>query len=122
VADENWNPFFQALWDYCSAKPSAVEDHPWGETVFKVRGKVFAFLGHSNSAAVTVKALPGDRDVLVTLPHIHTAAYVGRFGWITVSIQDEDTLSLALDLVDESYNLIVAPKKRGKRNTKPPNL
>jgi len=115
MKDENWNPFFRALWVHCSAKPSAVEDHPWGETVFKIRGKVFAFLGYPNSATVTVKAHPGDRDILLSLPHVHTAAYVGRFGWITVSIEDADTLSLALDLVDKSYDLILAPKKRDKR-------
>src|SRR2546425_12490311 len=121
MADENWNPFFRALWEYCSTKPSAIEDHPWGETVFKVRGKVFAFLGNPDSATVTVKVPPGDHDILLALPHIHFASYVGRFGWITVSIEDEETLSLALDLVDQSYDLIAHPKKRGKRNTESPN-
>ena len=114
MTDENWSPYFRELWQHCSAKPSAVEDHPWGETVFKVRGKVFAFLGYpeSDSVAITVKVPPGDRDVLLKLPHIRTAAYVGRFGWITVYITDADTLSLALDLVDESYELIAAQKRR----------
>jgi predicted DNA-binding protein (MmcQ/YjbR family) len=118
MANENWNPYFRALWVHCSAKPAAAEDHPWGETVFKICGKVFAFLGYPDSSTVTVKARPDDRVVLLSLPHISTAAYVGRFGWITVSIEDEDTLALALDLVDESYDLIAGPKKRSKRKNK----
>jgi hypothetical protein len=39
MTDQNWNPYFRALWNHCSAKPDAVEDHPWGETVFKIGGK-----------------------------------------------------------------------------------
>jgi predicted DNA-binding protein (MmcQ/YjbR family) len=118
MVNENWNPFFRALWLHCNEKPSAVEDHPWGDTVFKIRGKIFAFLGQSDSVTVTVKVPPGDRDVLLSLPNIHTASYVGRFGWITISIEDADTLALALDLVDGSYDLIAAPKKRSKSKSK----
>ncbi len=43
-------------------------------------------------------------------PQIKVAAYVGRFGWVTIHVIDEDTLGLALDLIDESYERV------GKRN------
>ena len=38
--------------------PEAHEDHPWGETVIKVRGKIFVFLGDDDGGfRVTVKLL-----------------------------------------------------------------
>jgi predicted DNA-binding protein (MmcQ/YjbR family) len=99
---------------YCLAKPDAFEDHPWGDIVFKVRGKdkIFCFCG-SESARITVKATPAEQTALIQHPAISVAAYVGRYGWVTVTIPDEETLSLATDLIDRSYELI-APKKRKK--------
>jgi predicted DNA-binding protein (MmcQ/YjbR family) len=107
--------YFQALYDTCAAKPMAEEDHPWGETVFKVGGKVFAFLGHGERAGVTVKAAPDEIDSLLALPYVKRSAYIGRFGWVSVAITDEDTLDLALRLVDRSYDLIVAKLPRKKQ-------
>jgi len=55
---------------------------------------------------VTVKVPPEELDVLLGHPSIQRAKYVGRFGWVTVAIEDGDTLRLALDLIDDSYELI----------------
>ena len=62
MPDPDWNPYFRLVYDYCKAKPMAVEDHPWGETVFKLGGKVFAFLGHHDRGGVTVKVTPDQID------------------------------------------------------------
>jgi predicted DNA-binding protein (MmcQ/YjbR family) len=121
MAEENWNPVFRTLHEHCAAKPSAVEDQPWGEedTVFKVRGKIFAFLGRSDHAGVTVKAAPDEVDRLLAFPYIKRSAYIGRYGWVNVSIENEDTLDLALRLVDQSYDLIAAKAGGGKRKPRP---
>ena len=39
------------------------------------------------------------------------AKYVGKYGWVTVELKDDETLAFALDLIDESYAQ-VAKKKR----------
>jgi predicted DNA-binding protein (MmcQ/YjbR family) len=119
MGKENWGPTFRALYDHCAAKPSAQEDHPWGETVFKVRGKVFAFLGHSTEGSgVTVKAAPEELDGLLALPFIRRSAYIGRYGWVNVSVENEDALDLALRLIDQSYELIAA-KAKGPARKRP---
>ncbi len=117
-ARKSWNPFFRALWEYCRAKPFAVEDHPWGDTVFKVggtRGKIFAFLGQpdADDGGVTVKPSPEELGGLLRLPFVQRAHYIGRYGWIDVSIRDRRSLKLALDLVDETYNRIAVTGKSG---------
>ena len=135
MKEQDWNPYFRALWNHCSAKPGAVEDHPWGETVFKVGGKVFAFLGTPDHGGVGVKAAPEQIDGLLALPFIERSPYIGRYGWLKVAIDDHEALELAQELVDASYALIAskstgrskhgpagAGRKRRRRNRPdPPN-
>jgi predicted DNA-binding protein (MmcQ/YjbR family) len=99
---------------HCLAKEGAFEDHPWGETVFKVgaKGKIFCFCG-SQTPVITVKSTVQKQAALLQHPNIEMAAYVGRYGWVTVHMRDADTIEMAFDLIDESYDLI-APKRRYK--------
>jgi len=107
------------LASYCSAKPGARADNPWGHElpVFKVgpgeRGKIFAFLG---GTGVGVKAA-ATREVADEWLHRYpdsasVMAYIGRSGWNDLAfdgIPDEELL----EAVDESYRLVVEklPKK-----------
>jgi predicted DNA-binding protein (MmcQ/YjbR family) len=98
---------------HCLAKPGAVEDEPWpGDTAWKVKGKIFAMGGKT---AVTVKSTPEKQSALILHPNVEKAAYVGRFGWVTVKIDSKEDLEFALDLVDESYYSIVTPRKTTKK-------
>jgi predicted DNA-binding protein (MmcQ/YjbR family) len=101
--------------EHCLAKPEAYEDHPWGDTVYKVgpKGKIFCFSGHDNPV-ISVKATVEEQSALIQHPNIEVAAYVGRYGWVTVYLRDADTLELAMDLIDRSYEAI-APKKKAKK-------
>ncbi len=56
---------------------------------------------------------PGARARLSALamhPGIERAAYVGRFGWVTIAVTSARTLKLALAFIRESYELVA--KKR----------
>lgn len=115
-AEADWPPLYRALWEHCAANPEAVEDHPWGDTVFKIRGKVFAFLGGPESVGVTVKVPPDELDTLLEASFIKRAKYVGRYGWLSVRIEDDDALKLALDLVDDSFEIVGARGARRSRS------
>jgi len=96
---------FNELRAYCLAKEGAVEDYPWGDVVWKVKGKLFA-AGGDKSARFTVKNTPDKQSVLTMHPQISVAAYVGRYGWVTIEVNERETLELAKDLIDESYELV----------------
>src|SRR5476649_1265128 len=104
----------EAVKAYCLAKPGAFEDHPCGDTVFKVgpKGKIFCFCG-SQSAVITVKSTIEKQAALLQHPNIEMAAYVGRHGWVTVHLRDTDMFEMGIELIDESYDMI-APKRRYK--------
>ena len=92
--------------------PETREDHPWGETVAKVRNKVFVFLGPEVPGypeRITVKLDESHDHALSTEGAAPTGYGLGRSGWVTVP-----TGGLALDLlrdwIEESYR-IVAPRR-----------
>jgi predicted DNA-binding protein (MmcQ/YjbR family) len=102
---------FQEMKEHCLAKEGVTEDRPWGDIAWKVRGKAFVFTGEG-SAHYTLKSTLDKQASLVMHPQISAAAYVGRYGWISIDVIDEDTLGLAKDLADESYDLVAKPKKK----------
>jgi predicted DNA-binding protein (MmcQ/YjbR family) len=91
--------------------PETYEDEPWGHPVFKVRpNKMFAGMSIGDGVVrLTVKLTPEEREMARLLPYVSKAAYVGRYGWITAEIADEESLESALDWLRESYWLKAPP-------------
>jgi len=92
--------------------PETREDHPWGESAFKVRGKVFLFLFQGGESLSLSMKLPRSRDFALLLPFVQPTGYgLGRSGWITATFGPRDAvpLPLLLDWMEESF-VAVAPK------------
>lgn len=107
-----------ARWlDYCLAKPGAWQDEPWeGDVVVKVGDKIFAFLG--DETAIGLKC--GDRetaDLLVDRYHgaASKMAYIGKHGWNTFQLNGSIPTEEIKELIDTSYQLVVAKLPKSKR-------
>jgi predicted DNA-binding protein (MmcQ/YjbR family) len=109
------NPSVADVLAHCRSRPETTEDHFLGETVFRVRGRVFAFIGRPSRAAVTVRLPKDDTKRLLRLPYVRRARYIGWFGWLTVVIADEESLQVALHAVDRSH-LLAASRPIGRRD------
>jgi predicted DNA-binding protein (MmcQ/YjbR family) len=94
--------------------PETYEDSPWGHPVFKVgNNKMFATMGDDEPLRVTLKLSADERQVALELPFVEIAAYVGRYGWITATVTDEETLEAALEWLRDSYYLNAPAALRG---------
>jgi predicted DNA-binding protein (MmcQ/YjbR family) len=95
--------------------PETYEDSPWGHPVFKVAdNRMFAGMSlGSASVRLTVKLTHEEREIAHLLPFVTTASYVGRWGWITAEVTDDETLDAALEWLRESYWL-KAPERLRK--------
>jgi predicted DNA-binding protein (MmcQ/YjbR family) len=93
--------------------PETYEDAPWGFPVFKVAdNRMFALLRSSDPVELTLKLSAEEREIAHLHPWVRTASYVGRYGWVTATIEDEDALATALEWLRESYYLKAPSKLR----------
>jgi predicted DNA-binding protein (MmcQ/YjbR family) len=96
------------------AYPESHEEFPWGESVIKVRGKIFLFLGVDGSEDVGFGVkLPHSGDIALSLPCFKPTGYgLGKSGWVQAKLGPDDELPLDMlrEWLDESYRA-VAPKK-----------
>ena len=105
------------LLTYCLAKPGAWEDQPWeGDVVAKVSDKIFAFLGDDGVGIKCGRNRDEADELIKTYPDdVSVMAYIGRSGWNTVrfggAIPDDEVL----ELVDASYETIVAKLPKSRR-------
>jgi predicted DNA-binding protein (MmcQ/YjbR family) len=56
-----------------------------------------------DAVRLTVKLTPEEREIAHLFPFVSTARYVGRYGWITAAVADEESLEAALEWLRESY-------------------
>ena len=101
------------LLEYALAKPDATLEHPWGENVAKVRGKVFVFFGLETSDGVMGVKLTNALLYAKSLPYVEPMGYgLGKSGWVSVNTpKGAVPIEMFQEWIDESY-ANVAPKRK----------
>jgi predicted DNA-binding protein (MmcQ/YjbR family) len=93
--------------------PETREDHPWGESAIKVRGKTFVFM-HLVEGRLSLSVKLRERlEFALQYPFASPTRYgLGKSGWVTASFStnDEPPLDVLSAWIDESFRA-VAPKK-----------
>lgn len=106
-----------ALREKCLAMPGAVEEFPFGPapSVFKVGGKIFAISAlDSRPLQVSLKCEP---DLAVqlraTYPAVAPGYHLNKRHWNTVTVDDSLSDATVCDMIEDSYDLVVAglPKR-----------
>ncbi|MBP1325554.1 putative DNA-binding protein (MmcQ/YjbR family) [Leucobacter exalbidus] len=103
--------------------PGATLEHPFGpdHDVYKIVGKVFLLASTvRDEPVVTLKARPADSQVLQqAFPQITPGYHMNKRHWITVRAGTTLDLELFLDLVTESYLLVLETLPRAVRPVNP---
>ena len=93
--------------------PETEEHFPWGESAFKVKGKVFMFMYVAADSVSCTFKLPESRHMALSLPFASPTGYgLGKSGWVSCKFPTGSAIpvDLLLEWLDESYRA-VAPKK-----------
>jgi len=101
----------------CREKPGAVQEYPFGDevAVFKVAGKMFALVPQGE-ASISLKCDPYRATALrERYPAVTAGYHLNKRHWNTVELDGslpDDELS---DLIDHSYELVVASLTKAQR-------
>jgi predicted DNA-binding protein (MmcQ/YjbR family) len=105
--------YVQALRKHALSFPQTREDHPWGHSAFKVKGKVFLFLSaDAEGWGIGVK-LEESHAAALTKPFASPTRYgLGKHGWVSSRFRPNEKapLDLLKRWVAESFT-IIAPLK-----------
>jgi predicted DNA-binding protein (MmcQ/YjbR family) len=104
----------------CLAKPAATEDYPFGDdvAVFKVAGRMFALVPLGPPpGSVSLKC---DPDLAAGLRARYTAVtpgyHLNKRHWNTVALDGSVPDEELREMIDHSYELVVAQLTRAQRN------
>jgi predicted DNA-binding protein (MmcQ/YjbR family) len=107
--------------EYCLAKPSVVEEEPFGPgtITYKVCGKIFLFC--PLDVEVPSIAIKGEPERLVELREqyadVTTGPYLNPKHWTTIHLTGSVPGVLVRELIDESYRLVVKGLPKALRET-----
>ena len=93
--------------------PETHEDHPWGESAIKVKGKTFVFMGVDKERLGLSLKLPYSREFALEYPFTKPTPYgLGKSGWVTAEFaaKEKPPLDILEAWIEESFRAI-APKK-----------
>ena len=104
----------------CGAKPGSAEDYPFGDevAVFKVAGRMFALVSLGPPpGSISLKC---DPDLAAVLRDHYGAIapghHLNKRHWNTVTLDGSVPDEELLELIDHSYELVVARLPRAQRN------
>lgn len=106
----------EELRNYCLSKPATEETLPFDEDtlVFKVLGKMFALISISHPDTVNLKCDPEyAAELREKYEAIRPGYHMSKKHWNTVELNSGLGKKLICDLIDHSYDQVVAgmPKK-----------
>lgn len=109
---------FATLYDYLIQKRGATETFPFGEDVLvmKVMGKMFALIRINEiPTKINLKCHP-ERALALRAQYdaIQPGYHMSKQHWNTITVGDIP-MSLVFELIDHSYDLVVASLKKAER-------
>jgi predicted DNA-binding protein (MmcQ/YjbR family) len=108
----------ETIREFCLTFPRATEKLQWGDDLcFKIGGKIFAIVGLDNPR-LCFKCTPDAFAELIEREDIRPAPYVGRYKWVMLDRLDAVGWSELRELIQQSYEMVVAKAPKNKRKAK----
>lgn len=108
----------EGLRQHCLNQVGAVEEFPFGPEaqVYKVMGRMFALLPVDEPLRISLKCDPTLAEILrESYPAVQPGYYLNKRHWNTVTVDGSIPDEEILDMMDDSYNLVVKKLSRKDR-------
>ena len=111
---------FETLKNHCLARAGVREDFPFGPDtlVFKVAGKMFMLVGlDDDPLRINVKCEPEHAEALRAIyPSVYAGYHMNKRHWNTVILDGSIPDEVVLEMVDDSYELVVKSLTKRERS------
>lgn len=110
----------EQLRDYCISLPAVTEEFPFDNDtlVFKVAGKMFALTSLANPVSVNLKCEPERAiEYRASFGAVNPGYHMSKIHWNTVTFNEDVDDKLLLQMVMDSYRLVVKGLPRKIRET-----
>jgi len=97
---------------FCLGLPGTHEKETWGDAehagdvTFRVKDKIYLITGQDGGAASVRTTIEQQADLIEAFPRsVSIASYVGRFGWVHVTLAGPDALdpAVARDVIRSAW-------------------
>jgi predicted DNA-binding protein (MmcQ/YjbR family) len=110
---------YEELCAYLLKHPGAIKEHPLGADIlaFKVNDRIFALLAlQKKTIEITLKCKIEHRLLYQKyIPSMMCGTITNRTLWVTVPLEKTIPLDRLLNLIDESYEIILKSIKKSTR-------
>jgi predicted DNA-binding protein (MmcQ/YjbR family) len=110
---------FEDFREYCLGKPFVSEGFPFDQKtlVFKVVGKMFALTDVDGFESINLKCYPEKSiELRERFAGIQPGYHMNKKHWNTVSVNEDVSRSLIIELIDHSYELVFNSLPKKTRN------
>ena len=106
--------------NYLSKLKGSEGSYPFGPEVlvFKIVGKMFALVSQLEEVPrLTLKCGPVDAEILTSqFESVVPGYHMNKRHWITISLTGELSEEMLVDLIDDSYELVVSKLRKVDKN------
>ncbi len=94
--------------------------YPFGPEalVFKVMGKMFALVTQQEDVPrITLKCMPANGEILTgDYKSVNPGYHMNKKHWITITLTGELSEEMIIDLIDDSYRLVVSKLTKSEKH------
>ncbi|UBF28656.1 MmcQ/YjbR family DNA-binding protein [Kovacikia minuta CCNUW1] len=95
------------LIEFCRTLPHATEDVKWEHhLVFSIGGKMFAIFDPEQDLHLSLKSTQEGFMALTPEAGVIPAPYLARYYWICITERNALPMEMAIELIQESYQLV----------------
>ncbi len=108
-------PFRQRIREFCLAFPEAIAIVQFGHPFYKWKDKPFAIYSDEDGEKLSIKLEKQVQPIFLEDPRFKKTQYVGRHGWVTLTLDTKVEMEEVEELIRGSYEFVSEKNEKAKK-------
>ena len=107
--------FQRRIRDFCLALPEATVVVQFGHPFYKWKDKPFAIYSDEDGEKLSIKLEKQVQPIFLEDPRFEKTQYVGRHGWVTLTLDTKVEMEEVAELIRGSYEFVSGKQQKAKK-------